>query len=204
VRSCCRAVLGAVASERFAEKVRWQEMAIRVEDPAEEALWVLGAGCQISPFTARYPSFGVEDVYRVTAVLMTEWRKRGGRIIGRKIGVANQTIWAEYNVHVPMWGYPYNRTVHDLPPGGVDVALTAFAEPSIEPEIIFAVRAATAAGINVGTPIERIEWDAPGFKIVKSILAGWRFGAPGHNSCVWPSWRSLDGATASGRLHRSL
>jgi hypothetical protein len=94
-----------------------------------------------------------------------------------------------------MWGYPYNRTVPGLPPSGMDVALTAFAEPRIEPEIIFAVRAATAAGINAGTPIERIDWVAHGFKIVRSV-----FPCAQHNSCVWPTWRSLDRATAFGRV----
>jgi 2-oxo-3-hexenedioate decarboxylase len=95
-----------------------------------------------------------------------------------------------------MWGYPHNRTVHDLPPGGVDVALTALAEPRIEPEIIFAARAVTAACISAGTPIERIEWVAHGFKIVQSIFAGWRFCAPDTIAAY-----GLHGALSIGRPH---
>lgn len=41
-----------------------------------------------------------------------------------------------------MWGYIYDRTVRDIPRGGVDVPLGDFAEPRIEPEIVFGLAAA--------------------------------------------------------------
>jgi 2-oxo-3-hexenedioate decarboxylase len=36
---------------------------------------------------------------------------RGEMPSGRKIGFTNRTIWAEYNVYGPIWGYVHNRTV---------------------------------------------------------------------------------------------
>jgi 2-oxo-3-hexenedioate decarboxylase len=39
---------------------------------------------------------------------------RGEVPVGRKIGFTNRTIRAEYNVYGPVWGYVYNRTVHNL------------------------------------------------------------------------------------------
>jgi 2-oxo-3-hexenedioate decarboxylase len=41
---------------------------------------------------------------------------RGERVIGRKIGFTNRTIWAEYAVYAPMWGFVFDTTVRDLPP----------------------------------------------------------------------------------------
>ena len=34
---------------------------------------------------------------------------RGERVLGRKIGFTNRTIWAEFGVDAPMWGYLYDR-----------------------------------------------------------------------------------------------
>ena len=57
--------------------------------------------------------------------------------MGRKIGFTNRTIWDEYQIGAPMWGYIYDRTVHDLADVEATVSLAGLAEPRIEPEIIF-------------------------------------------------------------------
>ena len=59
---------------------------------AAEAFALLGAGRQIAPFSGRYPGFGMEDAYRVTAELRRLREARGERVIGRKIGFTNRTI----------------------------------------------------------------------------------------------------------------
>ena len=89
-----------------------------IQDIADEAFAVLGTGRQIAPFTSRRPDFGLEDAYRVAAAVRERREARGERPVGRKIGFTNRTIWAEYNVHAPIWGYAYDRTIHDLPQGG--------------------------------------------------------------------------------------
>ena len=43
-----------------------------------------------------------------------EREARGERPIGRKIGFTNRTIWAEYGVYAPIWGYVYDGTVREL------------------------------------------------------------------------------------------
>jgi 2-keto-4-pentenoate hydratase len=99
----------------------------------------------------------------------------GERPVGRKIGFTNRTIWAEYNVHAPMWGYVYDRTVHDLKQGGMDVSLSGFAEPRLEPEIVFGLANAPAAGMDEHELLGCIDWVAHGFEIVQSIFPGWTF-----------------------------
>ena len=146
-----------------------------VQEIAREAFAVLGTGRQVAPFSARWPDFRLEDAYRVAAAVRTQRETRGERPVGRKIGFTNRTIWAEYNVHAPMWGYLYDRTVRDLPKGSMGASLRGLAEPRIEPEIVFGLAAAPTPGMNERALLGCIDWVAHGFEIVQSIFPNWTF-----------------------------
>ncbi len=142
---------------------------------AAEAFAALGTGRQIPPFSVRYPGFGLAEAYRVADVVHRERERRGERPLGRKIGFTNRTIWPEYNVHAPVWGYIYDRTVFELPAAGMDFDLQGFAEPRIEPEIAFGLAASPTREMDARALLGCIEWVAHGFEIVQSIFPGWRF-----------------------------
>jgi 2-oxo-3-hexenedioate decarboxylase len=144
---------------------------------AAEAFAALGAGRQIAPFSGRFAGFGLDDAYRVTAAVRGKREARGERPIGRKIGFTNRTIWEEYRVYAPMWGYVYDRTVHDLAAAGGDFSLSGLAEPRIEPEIVFGLARAPAPGMDPRALIGCVEWIAHGFEIVQSIFPDWKFAA---------------------------
>lgn len=148
---------------------------MNIQDIWNEAFAVLGTGRQVAPFSARWPDFMLADAYRVATAVRALREAAGERPVGRKIGFTNRTIWAEYNVHAPMWGYVYDSTVHDLPQGGADVSLNGFAEPRLEPEIVFGLAAAPAAGLDEHALLGCIAWIAHGFEIVQSIFPGWTF-----------------------------
>jgi 2-oxo-3-hexenedioate decarboxylase len=78
---------------------------------AAESLAALDTSHQISPFSARLSAFDLDDACRVTAAIRQMRERRGEMPVGRKIGFTNRTAWPEYG---PMWGYVYNRTVHNL------------------------------------------------------------------------------------------
>jgi 2-keto-4-pentenoate hydratase len=145
---------------------------------AGEAFAVLDTGHQISPFSARLSAFDLDDAYRVTAAIRQMREMRGEVPVGRKIGFTNRTIWAEYNVYGPVWGYVYNRTVHNLAEIGNTFSLVGLAEPRIEPEIVFKLALAPAPGMNEKSLLACIDWVAHGFEIVQSIFPGWKFSAP--------------------------
>jgi 2-keto-4-pentenoate hydratase len=149
-----------------------------VKTVASEALAALDTGGQIAPFSARLPAFDLEDAYRVTAEIRQMREARGEMPVGRKIGFTNRTIWAEYGVYGPMWGYVYDRTVHDLTEIGGTFSLVGFAEPRIEPEIVFKLAVAPAPGNDERTLLAGVDWVAHGFEIVQSIFPGWQFSAP--------------------------
>ena len=145
---------------------------------AAEALAALDTGHQISPFSARFSAFDLDDAYRVTAAIRQMRETRGEMPVGRKIGFTNRTIWTEYNVYGPIWGYVYDRTVHNLAEIGDTFSLMGLAEPRIEPEIVFKLALAPAPGMDETALLACIDWVGHGFEIVQSIFPGWKFSAP--------------------------
>jgi 2-oxo-3-hexenedioate decarboxylase len=150
---------------------------MNLHDIAKEVLEVLGTGRQLDPFSRSYPNFGLKDAYNVTAAVRAEREARGERSIGRKIGFTNRTIWEEYGVYAPIWGYVYDRTVSDLTSDPLEVSLNDLAEPRIEPEIIFGLAARPEPGMDEEALIRCIDWIAHGFEIVQSIFPNWSFQA---------------------------
>jgi 2-oxo-3-hexenedioate decarboxylase len=144
---------------------------------ADEAFGALGSGKQVQPFSSRYPSLTLGDAYKIAAEVHERRIARGERPIGRKFGFTNRTIWDEYGVHAPILGYMYDTTVRDLEQTGT-LALASFAEPRIEPEIIFGLSAAPSPEMTVPALLGCIEWVAHGFEIVQSIFPGWKFTGP--------------------------
>jgi 2-oxo-3-hexenedioate decarboxylase len=118
----------------------------------------------------------VDDAYRVTPLVRQLYEAGGAKVVGRKIGFTNRTIWAQYGVYAPIWGYVFDRSAHDL--AAVEaLPLAPFSEPRIEPEIVFGLAAAPSAQMNETALLSCIAWVALGFEIVQSIFPGWKFAA---------------------------
>jgi 2-oxo-3-hexenedioate decarboxylase len=149
-----------------------------VQVVAAEAFDLLDSGRQVAPFSSRLPRFDLDDAYRVTAAVRQMRETRGEIPLGRKIGFTNRTIWDEYQIGAPMWGYIYNRTVHDLADLGTTVSLAGLAEPRIEPEIIFGLAMAPEPGMDERALLGCIDWVAHGFELVQSIFPQWEFTLP--------------------------
>jgi 2-keto-4-pentenoate hydratase len=161
---------------------------------AADALAAMDDARQIAPFSARYPGLTLDDAYRISARLCALRTARGERVIGRKIGFTNRTIWAEYAVYVPMWGFVFDTTVRDLSPPRQAVqhpfTLAPFAEPRIEPEIVFRLAAAPSPDMDEAALFGCIDWVAQGFEIVQSVFRA------GSSRPQTPSLRSICGAMA--------
>jgi 2-oxo-3-hexenedioate decarboxylase len=145
---------------------------------AESILAAADLHRHIQPLTEREGSFGLGDAYRVTAEVRRLREVRGERVVGRKIGFTNTTIWGEYNVDAPIWGYVYDTTQHSLADVIEPVALAPFVEPRIEPEIVFGLAQAPEASMDEQALLACVEWIALGFEVVQSLFPGWRFRAP--------------------------
>jgi 2-keto-4-pentenoate hydratase len=150
--------------------------ATALRDIAAEAAGAFNNGpCEIQPFSTRYPDLTMDDAYRVTALANGMRVANGYRPVGRKIGFTNRRIWDEYGVHAPVWGYVYDRTLHDL---AAPFPLAALADPKIEPEIMLGLARAPSADMDDAALLSCIAWVAHGYEMVQSIYPGWKFAPP--------------------------
>ena len=145
------------------------------EIAAEAAAAFNNGSHSVPPFTARHPNLTMDDAYRVTALANEMRVAKGYKPVGRKIGFTNRRMWDEYGVRAPVWGYVYDRTLHDL---SASLSLAAFAEPKIEPEIMFGLAKAPSPGMDDNALLTCIDWVAHGYEIVQSIFPGWKFAPP--------------------------
>jgi 2-oxo-3-hexenedioate decarboxylase len=149
----------------------------RVNDIAAigaEILAATDAARSIAPFSARGSALSPADAYRVSHWLERARAGRGETFVGRKIGFTNRNIWAEYNVYAPNWGYVTSRSVRELAETPV-LQIAPFAEPRIEPEIVFGLAHAPSPGMDELALMNCIGWVAHGYEIVQSVFPLWKF-----------------------------
>jgi 2-oxo-3-hexenedioate decarboxylase len=101
---------------------------------------------------------------------------RGERPVGYKIGFTNRTIWPRYGVYAPIWGIVWDTT-HAQCNGHASVSLARLCQPRLEPEIMFGMSATPPADTTLEQLFACVEWLAPGFEIVQSHHANWKFSA---------------------------
>ena len=147
------------------------------DEIAAEVLAVLDRRGQLEPISARPSGLDLASAYEVAAAVRRQREQRGERMIGRKIGFTNTTIWAEYGVGAPIWGYVYDTTFRTLADLDGRFDISALIEPRIEPEIVFRLCRTPEPVMDERALLSCVEWVAHGFEIVQSIFPGWRFTA---------------------------
>ncbi|WP_298952839.1 fumarylacetoacetate hydrolase family protein [uncultured Methylobacterium sp.] len=164
-----------------------------------------GTGAGLAPFTDRDPGFDLPRAYRVAAAVMRARAARGERPAGWKIGFTNRRMWDEYGVRAPVWGPVYDTSLRVL--DGRPCALAGFAEPRIEPEIVFRLARRPPEGAGAEALLACLDAVALGFEVVQSLYPGWRFRAPDtvaafalHGCLYRGPWAALDGPDRAGRL----
>lgn len=141
-----------------------------------EVLTSLASHHQIPTFSSRSRGLAIADAYRLPPMLRAAFESRGEKIIGRKIGFTNRQMWKVYGVQAPIWGYMTDRTTRELAHTQVQ-HVKDFAEPRIEPEIMFGLKSPPLPEMNEAALLDCIEWVSLGYEIVQSIFPGWRFAA---------------------------
>lgn len=149
---------------------------VNTADIAAEALNAIDCAGPLRPFSQRVAGFDLAEAYRAMALLHERRVARGEKPVGRKIGFTNRTIWDEYQVFAPIWGYIYDTTLFEVSETS-RVELSKFAEPRIEPEIAFGFGRAPEAGMDERQLLDCIDWAAHGIEVVQSHFPGWKFAA---------------------------
>jgi 2-oxo-3-hexenedioate decarboxylase len=157
---------------------------------SEELIELAASGHTAPPFSARFRKLDAEMGYRAMLRLHEHRLTIGWKPVGRKIGFTNRTIWPRYGVHQPIWGFVYDQTVLRADSGHVEVPLEGLAQPRIEPEILFGLRAPPPRSHDAHAILAAIEWVAHSIEIVQ---------------CFHPDWKvKLADCTAANGLHGRL
>ncbi|TWO71698.1 hydratase [Caenimonas sedimenti] len=101
---------------------------------------------------------------------------RGEQPRGYKVGFTNRTIWPRYGVYGPIWGTVWDTTLAFCDGEGT-VSLRATSQPRLEPECVFGMARTPPARASLDDLLASVAWIAPGFEIVQSHCAGWKFSA---------------------------
>ena len=137
-------------------------------------------GLRLTQITAQHAGFDTVAAYAVADLIHAMRLAEGARAVGRKIGFTNPAMWAQYGVSAPVWGYVYNTTLTYLPDTSgtpATCSLRGFAQPKIEPEIIFHFHSAPPPHGDMTTVLACIDWVAHGFEMVQSPYTDWKFQA---------------------------
>lgn len=166
-----------------------------MESIAAKVIASLTGHGQIPMFSNSRLGLDFEDAYRVTPLLRAAFEARGEKITGRKIGFTNRDMWKVYGVQEPIWGYCTNRTTYELEDIPVQ-RVKDFAEPRIEPEIIFGLKKAPVPTMDQSALLDCIDWVALGYEVVQSIYPDWKFAAADTIAA-----NALHGALLVGKRH---
>ena len=123
------------------------------------------------------PLLDEDGAYAIAADVHARRVGRGEKPVGRKIGFTNRSIWAEYGVWSPIWGYVYDSTVHTAPEGNTRFDVTHLLQPRIEPEIQLHFVTTPPITHDEEAILACIDWIAHGFEIVHSPFPDWKFRA---------------------------
>jgi len=121
------------------------------------------------------PGFDLAQAFEVADRMRAARIARGDVPVGYKIGFTNRRIWPLYGVFAPIWAPVWRHTVQLLDAPRVRVSLAGLAQPRIEPEIVFGLKAEPHAGMDNAALVACIDWVAHGFEIVHTHFADWRF-----------------------------
>lgn len=122
------------------------------------------------------PALDVPAAYQRALAVRQLRIARGEVPRGYKVGFTNRGMWPLYNVFAPIWGTVWDTTL-SFCDGQGELSLARTCQPRLEPEVVFGLRAAPPAGCGVQELYDSIDWMAPGFEIVQSHLADWKFTA---------------------------
>jgi len=157
---------------------------------ADHLIAAFDSATPLDPITAAQPGFTVAQAYDVLALIEDRRRAQGWQPVGRKIGFTNRTLWPRYGVHEPIWGFVYDHTVIRAENGRAEVPLEGLAQPRIEPEILFGLKAPPPRSHDAHAILAAIDWVAHSIEIVQ---------------CFHPDWKvKLPDCTAANGLHGRL
>jgi hypothetical protein len=144
----------------------------------------------IRPLSTDDPAADEDGAYAIALEVYARRVRRGEMPVGRKIGFTNRSIWAEYRVSAPIWGYVYDSTVRYARAGEARVAVGHLLQPRIEAEIQLHFVRTPPGTRDEQAILACIDWVAQGFEIVQCPFPDWHFRGCRHDRGLGSSRRA--------------
>jgi 2-oxo-3-hexenedioate decarboxylase len=148
-----------------------------MERPADRILDAFASKHLIESLSAADPSFDEPRAYDVAAEVHARRMERGEQPVGRKIGFTNRTLWPQFDIWAPIWGWIYDSTVSYVRGGEARIAVEHLLQPRIETEIQLHFATAPPVTRDEDELLACVDWIALGFEIVQCPYPDWRFSA---------------------------
>ncbi|NLH80933.1 MAG: 2-keto-4-pentenoate hydratase [Phyllobacteriaceae bacterium] len=128
----------------------------------------------IAPLKASHPAMTLEDAYAIQLANVRHRIDRGGRIVGKKVGLTSKAMQSFLGVAEPDFGHLFDDMLFDeesvLPLG-------RFLQPKVEAEIAFVLGATLKGpGVTVLDVLAATRAVVPSFEIIASRIVDWKIG----------------------------
>jgi 2-keto-4-pentenoate hydratase len=147
------------------DKAKYQEIARQIIK-AEETQ------APIAPLTETYPEITVDDAYAIQIEVIEEKKRKGARVVGKKIGLTGEKIRQQIGVDEPDFGILMDHIVlrEDEP-----LRMSELLAPRIEFELAFLLaQDVIGPGVNVSTVLSATEGVIPSVEVVDSRMRDWK------------------------------
>jgi 2-keto-4-pentenoate hydratase len=126
----------------------------------------------IDPITEAYPQIIIEEAYRIQLITVEDRTKKGGKVVGKKIGLTSPAMQQMFNVNEPDYGHLLDDM---LVYQGEESNTSQFLQPRIEGEIAFVLdRDLIGPGITPADVVRATAGVTAALEIIDSRIRDWK------------------------------
>ncbi|WP_233509996.1 2-keto-4-pentenoate hydratase [Actinomadura craniellae] len=139
---------------------------------ADGLLGAYASGEPVEPLTTVYAGLTLGDAYAIQLAQIEEFRAKGARIKGHKVGLTSAAMQRQMNVDQPDFGVLLDTMFH-LDSAPIDAG--AFLQPRVEPEIAFVLgRPLAGPGVTAAEAAAAVDFVLPALEIIDSRIRDWK------------------------------
>ena len=138
-----------------------------------EELFKAEQQCQtVGPLTERFAEIAPDDAYQIQLALIELKKARGGKIVGKKIGLTSKAMQNMLRVDQPDYGHILDDMLLE---DGSRFPARNLIQPKIEPEIAFILEQdLQGPGVTPMQVLAATRFVVPALEIIDSRITGWK------------------------------
>lgn len=138
---------------------------------AQELIKAEDEGNPVDPISERF-DLTIEDAYKIQLKVIELKKKRGEKVIGKKIGLTSKRMQEALGVYQPDYGHITDRMIieEDFP-----IRLSELIQPKIEVEITFVLKEdLEGPGVTTADVLSATKGVIPSFEVIDSRIKNWK------------------------------